>query len=74
MIFQMPIDRDKIHFGLTILLTKIFLACDLFSLRCGVLNAEIILNSTCFDTKSYMLNTNPNEIYVHVNSSSSLGI
>ena len=47
------------------------LACDLFSLRCGVLTAEIILNSTCFETRSYMGNKNPNEVYVYVNSSSS---
>ena len=47
------------------------LACDLFSLRCGVLTAEIILNSTCFETRSYMGNNNANEVYVYVDSSSS---
>ena len=50
------------------------LACDLFSLRCGVLSAEIILNSTCFETRSYMENNNANEIFVYVDSSSSKGI
>ena len=48
-----------------------FSACDLFSLRCGVLTAEIILNSTCFETKSYMENNNANEVYVYIDSSSS---
>ena len=50
------------------------LACDLFSLRCGVLTAEIILNSTCFETRYYMGNSNANEVYVYVDSSSSWGI
>ena len=50
------------------------LACDLFSLRCGVLSAEIILNSTCFETRSYMGNNNANEIFVYVDSSSSKDI
>ena len=50
---------------------NLFSACDLFSLRCGVLTAEIILNSTCFETRSYMENNNANEVYVYVGSSSS---
>ena len=50
------------------------LACDMFSLKCGVLTAEIILNSTCFETKSYMGKNIANEVYVYVTSSSSLGI
>ena len=62
------------HTKFNAFLSNKFLACDLFSLRCGDFTGEIILNSTCFDTRSYMGNNNPNEIYVYVDSSSSKGI
>ena len=48
-------------------------ACDLFSLKCGVLTGEIILNSTCLDTKSYMKDNNTDEVFVYVSSEASLG-
>ena len=55
-----------------------FSACDLFSLRCGVLTGEIVLNQTCFQMKSYMASiagdaTN-SDVYVYVTSNSSLGV
>ena len=48
-------------------------ACDLFSLQCGVLTGEIILNSTCLDTKSYIKDNTTDGVFVYISSDASLG-
>ena len=53
---------------------QIYSACDLFSLNCGVLTGEIMLNSTCLDTKSYMQDNNTDEVFVYISSDASLGL
>ena len=50
--------------------SKWILACDLYSLTCGVLFGELILNSTCYSTKSY---ASLGDVYVYVTANSRLG-
>ena len=45
------------------------LACDLYSLTCGVLFGELTLNSSCYDTKSYSA---LNDVYAYVTANTRL--
>ena len=49
--------------------SKWILACDLYSLTCGVLFGQLILNSTCYSTKSY---ASLGDVYVYVTANSRL--
>ena len=45
--------------------------CELFSFNCGIATADVIVNRTCYETKSYSTFEN---VYIQINSSLDLSL